>query len=92
MAMSPLDLDNLTPAELADLRRKLTHSLRVRLGDLLFQHLDLEDVTQGDAGLISSVVERFCVAQAKADGPAGMSERLAGRRGRRRQPLSFRTP
>lgn len=69
--MSTLDLDALTPVELEDARRKLTHHLRVRLGDLLFQHLDLEDVTQGDAGLISSVVERFCAARAKADVPEG---------------------
>lgn len=64
--MTQLDLEKLTPAELEDARRKLTHHLRVRLGDLLFKHLDLEDVTAGDAGLVSNVVERFCAARAKA--------------------------
>jgi len=68
--VTTLDLDALTPDELDDARRKLTHRLRVRLGDLLFQHLDLEDVTAGDAGLVSNVMERFCAAQAKAGGPA----------------------
>jgi hypothetical protein len=58
-----IDISNLTPAELADCKRKLEHNLRVRLGDILYPHLSLEDVSKGDADFIASVMERLCASR-----------------------------
>jgi hypothetical protein len=58
-----IDLSNLTEFELADCKRKLEHNLRVRLGDILYPHLSLEDVAKSDADFIASVMERLCASR-----------------------------
>ena len=54
---------SLTPAELADCKRKLEHNLRLRLGDILYPHLLLEDAAKSDADFIASVMERLCASR-----------------------------
>lgn len=58
-----IDVNGLSPAELADCRRKLEHNLRVRLGDILYPHLSIEDVAKSDADFIASVMERLCASR-----------------------------
>ena len=58
-----IDVSNLTEFELADCHRKLEHNLRLRLGDILYPHLSLEDVVKSDADFIASVMERLCASR-----------------------------
>jgi hypothetical protein len=58
-----IDLGDFTPAELAECKRKLEHILRMRLGDILYPHIALEDVSKGDADFIASVMERLCASR-----------------------------
>ena len=58
-----IDLSNLTEFELADFKRKLEHDLRVRLGDILYPHLSLEDAVKSDIDFIASVMERLCASR-----------------------------